>query len=84
MCVSPTEKAPSNSVLRSTGSSPIPSRERFITFLATGAREERRKSEGFGRTVGSCVGGTGAGVGAKAGVGAEIVADVDGDVYGVG
>ena len=62
----------------------MPSRERFITFLATGAREERRKSEGFGRTVGSCAGGTGAGVGAKAGVGAEVAAGVDGDVYGVG
>ena len=62
----------------------MPSRERFITFLATGAREERRKSEGFGRTVGSCAGGTGAGVGAKAGVGAEDAAGVDGDVYGVG
>ncbi len=62
----------------------MPSRERFITFLATGAREERRKSEGFGRTVGACGGGTGEGVDAKAGVGAEMAADVDGDVYGVG
>ena len=62
----------------------MPSRERFITFLATGAREERRRSEGFGRTVDSCAGGTGAGVGAGADVSAELVADVDGDVYGVG
>jgi len=54
----------------------MPSRERFITFLATGVREERRKSDGFGRTVGSRVGSTGAGVGA----GDETVADVNGDV----
>ena len=70
----------------------MPSRERFITFRVAGAREERRKSEGFGMTVGSCADGTGAGAGAGAGVGAEIVAGVDGDfptkslidVYGVG
>ena len=84
MCVSPTGKTPSNSVLRRTGSSPMPSRERFITFLVTGAREERRKSEGFGSTVGSCADGTGASVGAEAGVGAEVTAGVDDDVYGVG
>ena len=80
MRVSPMEETPSNSVLRSTGSSPMPSRERFITFLATGAREERRKSDGFGRTVDSRAGSTGAGVGARVGAGDEIVADVNGDV----
>ena len=58
----------------------MPSRERFITFLATGAREERRKSDGFGRTVGSRVGSTGAGVGARVGAGDETAADVNGDV----
>ena len=72
----------------------MPSRERFITFRAAGAREERRRSEGFGMTVGTCADGTGAGAGAGAGagVGAVIVAGVDGDVpmkslidvYGVG
>ena len=49
-----------------------------------GAREERRNSEGFGRTVDSCADGAGAGAGAGAGVGAEAAAGVDGDVYGVG
>ena len=70
----------------------MPSRERFITFRAAGAREERRKSEGFRMTVGSCADGTGAGAGAGAGVGVVIAAGVDGDVpmkslidvYGVG
>ena len=47
VCVSPTGKTPSNSVLRSTGSSPMPIRERFIGVLVTGAREERRNPEGF-------------------------------------
>ena len=55
-----------------------------------GAREERRNSEGFGRTVGSCADGAGAGAGAgvgagaASGVGAGAAAGVDGDVYGVG
>ena len=69
----------------------MPSRERFITFRAAGAREERRSSEVFGMTVGTCVD-AGAGAGAGVGVGAVIVAGVDGDVptkslidvYGVG
>ena len=57
VCVSPTGKTPSNSVLRSTESSPMPSRERSIGVLvAAGAREERRSPEGFGTTVASCAG----------------------------
>ena len=66
----------------------MPSRERCIGVLVAGAREERRNSEGFGRTVGSCADGAGvgegAGAGAAAGVGAGAAAGVDGDVYGVG
>ena len=84
VCVSPTGKTPSNSVLRSTGPSPMPSRERFIGVLLAGVREERRNPEGFGRTVGSCADGAGAGAGAGEGDGAETAAGVDGDVCGVG
>ena len=88
MCVSPTGKTPSNSVLLSTGSSPMPSRERFIGVLVAGVREERRNPEGSGRTVGSCADGAGAGAGvgaeAAASVGIGAAAGVDGDVYGVG
>ena len=85
VCVSPTEETPSNSVLRNTGSSPIPSRERFIGVRATGVREERRSPEGFGITVGSCaVVVSEAGVEEGVGVGAGAAAGVGDDTYGVG
>ena len=89
MCVSPTEETPSssvlNSVLRSTGSSPIPSRDRFIGVRAIGTREERRSPEGFGITVGACaVADAGAGAGAEVGAGAGAAAGVGDDAYGVG
>ena len=78
MCVSPTEEAPSNSVLRNTASSPIPSRERFIGVRVTGVREERRSPERFGITVGSCaVAVSEAGVGEGFGVGAGAAACVE-------
>lgn len=63
----------------------MPSRERFIGRLGTGAREERRSPEGFGITVGACAGAdAGADAGAGAGVGAEAAAGAGDGAYGVG
>ena len=88
MCAaSPTEETPSNSVLRNTGSSPIPSRERFIGVRATGVREERRSPDGSGITVGArgaAGAGAGAGAGVGVGAGAGAAAGVGDDAYGVG